>query len=61
VRDIEKQLGSRYIKECSRAHKIELHNLVKSGMNIHEAKGVHSDYPDWAFGELIRAFLEMEE
>jgi hypothetical protein len=46
VRDIEKQLGSRYIKECSKAHKTELHNLVKGVMNIHEAKEVHSDYPD---------------
>lgn len=61
VRDIDKQLGSRYIKECSKAHKIEMSRLVKGGMKIHEAKQAHSDYPDWAFGELIRAFLEMED
>lgn len=40
---------------------IEMSRLVKGGMNMHQAKMVHSDYPDWAFRELIRAFLEMED
>jgi len=61
VNDLERQLIQRYIKECSKAHKIELHNLIKSGMTNQEAKDAHSDYPDWIFGELIRAFLEMKD
>jgi hypothetical protein len=61
INKLEKPLGSRYIRQCSQAHKVEFTRLLKGGMNIKQAKEAHSDYSDWAFGELIRAFLEMED
>lgn len=59
VRSIEKPLLERYLKECSKAHKAEFKKLVAKGMALGEAKHVHSDYPDWALGEVIRAFWDM--